>query len=314
MKLSFSQISSFLEQYFWIVFFLGFLLGIFFPEYGKNGIFVLNGILFVILFLVFFRIDTSEVLRQVKKPILLIYLTILFLIVFPVAVFLISEKFFPDFALALLLISAVPPGVSTPVLTDFVKGNIPLSLAILVIQHLVLPFTLPPLFFLLSGVHVEIPLMDMFQRLVILIFLPILAAEICKKIFPPMFSKTIRTHGKSINIIFLFFLFYFVAAPYSEYFFRDFSGIWKQLLLLFPLFLIFHCFGYFSYFWGNFSDKVTVSISKTYMNNGIAIVLAANFFPPEVVFFAVLSEFPWILMMFPFRWIVERTKEKLNKN
>jgi hypothetical protein len=42
------------------------------------------------------------------------------------------------------------------------------------------------------------------------------------------------------------------------------------------------------------------------MNNGMAIVLAASYFTPEILVLMVLSEIPWNTLLAPFKKVVSR--------
>jgi len=42
------------------------------------------------------------------------------------------------------------------------------------------------------------------------------------------------------------------------------------------------------------------------MNNGMAIVLAASYFKPEILVLMVLSELPWNTLLAPFKKVISR--------
>ena len=52
--------------------------------------------------------------------------------------------------------------------------------------------------------------------------------------------------------------------------------------------------------------RISTVVGAAYMNNGMAIVLAAIYFNPYVLVFTVLSEIPWNTLLWPFRKIINR--------
>ena len=57
-------------------------------------------------------------------------------------------------------------------------------------------------------------------------------------------------------------------------------------------------------------SKIAISIGLAYMNNGLAIVLAAVYFDPSILLLVVLSEIPWNTLLLPFRKVVNHIRLK----
>jgi BASS family bile acid:Na+ symporter len=72
------------------------------------------------------------------------------MILIPVLFYFSIRIFNPDLAIGILLLTAMPSGVSTPALTDIVKGNIPVSMSLTIVSQMISPFTVPLLFWLIS--------------------------------------------------------------------------------------------------------------------------------------------------------------------
>jgi hypothetical protein len=47
------------------------------------------------------------------------------------------------------------------------------------------------------------------------------------------------------------------------------------------------------------------------MNISIATVIAAKYFGPEALLIVMLYEFPWDLMLIPFKWFIKKYENKL---
>jgi predicted Na+-dependent transporter len=70
------------------------------------------------------------------------------------------------------------------------------------------------------------------------------------------------------------------------------------------VFILLHIIGYLMGFKENRKGRISTAVGAAYMNNGMAIVLAAIYFSPYVLVFIVLSEIPWNTLIWPFRKII----------
>ena len=71
------------------------------------------------------------------------YVTVLKLFLFPAVVFLLAKLFLPELAVPLLLIAAVPTGMTTPLLTEVAGGKVGIALVLTLTTSLLAPFTIP---------------------------------------------------------------------------------------------------------------------------------------------------------------------------
>ncbi|MGM0532165.1 MAG: hypothetical protein ACQER7_12540, partial [Bacteroidota bacterium] len=74
-----------------------------------------------------------------------------------------------------------------------------------------------------------------------------------------------------------------------------------QIGFLYLIFILLHVFGFMMGFTEDRKGKIATAIGSAYMNNGMAIVLAAMYFEPSIVILVVLSELPWNTLLIPFR-------------
>lgn len=80
------------------------------------------------------------------------------------------------------------------------------------------------------------------------------------------------------------------------------SLIWKTVIL-YLVFALLHAVGYLMGLRQNRENRIAYAVTSAYMNNGMAIVLAAAYFGPEILILMVLSELPWNTLPEPFRRI-----------
>ena len=140
------KISTFIEKNFWLVLIAGIAFGLWNPGDFKFPQFLPKLLLGGMLFFVFLKIDAIEILENIKNYKLMIYISMIYMFAIPV-LFYFSIKFFdPELATGILLLTAMPAGVSTPALTDIVKGNVSLSMSLAIVTQLLAPFTVPSAF------------------------------------------------------------------------------------------------------------------------------------------------------------------------
>ncbi len=206
--------------------------------------------------------------------------------------------------MGILLLTAMPAGVSSPTLTDIVKGNIALSMSIVIITSLIAPFTVPLLFALIKFNGLAIDPLAMFKDLAVIVFVPMILSQIIKRYFPQTIIK--KQHlFTSINIFLLFLIVYFVMGSQRDVIMGDTINLIRRIVLLYLVFILLHVIGYLICYKQNKGNKVAITIGAAYMNNGMAVVLAASHFEPSVLILMVLSEIPWNTLLAPFRRIIK---------
>jgi bile acid:Na+ symporter, BASS family len=298
------KIYQLIERYFWVFLLAGLLFGLLYPAFNDILMSLLKPILMTMLFFVFLKTDPILILENIKDYKLMIYIVTIYMLIIPVLFFLSVNIFDPVLAVGVLLLTAMPAGVSSPTLTDIAKGNIPLSMSIVIITSLLAPFTVPLLFGLIKFKNISINPLAIFKDLAIFVFLPMIIAQIIKKYFPLTIIK--KQHlFTSINILLLFLLVYAVMGSQRDVIINDSLSVIWQIVFLYLIFILLHIIGYLIGYKQNKENKVAIAIGAAYMNNGMAIVLAATHFGPSILVLMVLSEIPWNTLLAPFKRIIK---------
>ncbi|MFH1431728.1 MAG: bile acid:sodium symporter [archaeon] len=296
-----------IEKHFSVFFIMAIAIGIFFPSFGMIFEPYILYFLLTILFLSCLKIDTHEVITHLKKPLLITYITVMLLIIIPITLFFMTRHIYPELALPVLILTAMPAGMSTAALTDISKGNISLSLVITTTTTLLCPFTIPFLLKYLTVSELTIPIYTMLIMLSKIIFLPFIAAIITKKIAKKQIENT-RHYYSSISILLIMPLIIGPLAKHSGYYQNNLGQILNITLYLFVISAILHIIGWFMLFRSKKKDRISTSITCAYMNSSLAIVFTAQFFTPLVLLPVILYQFPWDLMLIPFKHIISRLK------
>jgi BASS family bile acid:Na+ symporter len=297
------RISQVIEKYFWIFLILGILIGIWQPIEFAAPKYLPKILLCTMLFFVFLKIDALEIIEKMRDFKMMIYIALVYMIIIPVLFFLLVNIFDRQLALGILLLTAMPAGVSTPALTDILKGNISLAMSIVIVTQVIAPFTVPFLFWMIGTKGLEINKLLLFKDISILVFIPLILAQIFKKYFPAVINRT--QHLFTSANVFLLFAFVYVAISSQRNTILDnpVSLVWKTIVL-YLVFIILHAVGYVICYGESKENKISLSITSAYMNNGLAIVLASTYFGPGILVLMVLSEIPWNTLLAPFRKIL----------
>lgn len=299
--------SQFIEKYFWLLLAAGIIIGLWNPVPVVMGKFLPKVLLGLMLFFVFLKIDALEIIENIKNIRLMIYIATVYMFLIPL-IFYFSLRFFDeDLAIGIMLLTAMPAGVSTPALADIAKGNVALSMSIAIVSQLVAPFTVPLLFWLIEMRGLEINKLMVFRDIAFLVFIPMVLAMFFKKYLPVIIKRTQHLYT-SANVLLLFSFVYVALSSQRDMILENPASLLWKVVILYIVFILLHIMGYYVYLKGSRESRISVAIGAAYMNNGMAIVLAAAYFKPEILVLMVLSELPWNTLLHPFNKVVRLIK------
>jgi len=303
---------KFIEKYFWAFLFLGIISGLVLPVNNDFFALLIKPFLMIMLFTVFLKADIVQVLQRMKNYRQVLFLVVMYMVVIPVLFFLVINPFNQQLAIAVLLLVSMPAGVSAPVLTDILKGNTELAASIAITTSIVAPFSVPVLFWILKADTISIDPMGILIDLSMIIFIPMIASQFVKKYFQKGIDS--KSHlFSSINIFLLSFLVFSVMGAHREALFSSsIISILEKLGYAYVVFILLHVIGYNIGFKEDEKGKIATAVGAAYMNNGMAIVIAAIYFNSYVLVFAVLSEIPWNTLLGLFRKVLKRNESKYN--
>lgn len=300
------RVSEFIEKYFWLFLISGIFIGLWNPLPFEIGLpFLPKMLLGMMLFLVYLKIDALEILENIRNYKLMIYVASVYMIIIPVLFFFSINIFNPELAIGILLLTAMPAGVSTPALTDIVKGNVSLSMSLAIVSQMIAPITVPLLFWMIDLNGHSINKLWMLKDMAIIVFLPMIISQVIKKYFPLTIKKTQHLFT-SLNVLLLFAFVYLAISSQRNVILENPVGLIWKIALLYLVFIILHVIGYMICFKQNKENRIAVAIGAAYMNNGMAIVLAVSYFKPEILILMVLSELPWNTLLAPFKKVISQ--------
>lgn len=305
--------SRLIEKYYWLFFAAGMALGWFVPRaVGFLSPYILH-MLVIVLFLTMLKIDAKDVFSHFKNPFLVIYLSALVLIISPIALYYFSSMFLPmNYSLAILLLAAMPAGMSITAYAGIFKGNASLALTLTMVTSLLAPFTVPSIIYFLTGNSLQINVLDMLALLAEIIFAPFLFSALVRKVAAKQITKT-EKYFRPVSILLVTMI---MAASIAKISGNplELGSLWLVILSLFILAAALHIIGYYAAFWRGKADKISSSLAVAYMNSTLTIVLASAFFGPETLLAVVLYQFPTNIVLILFGWIVGRKKAATAQN
>lgn len=299
------KISSFIERHFWVVLLGGIVFALWLPLPFEVAPFIPKLILGLMLFLVFLKIDAVDIIENMKNYKVMMYVTFVYMFAIPLSFYFFFRIFDPELAIGILLLTAMPAGVSTPALADIVKGNISFSMSLVIASQLIAPLTVPFLFWVFVGNSLAINKLLLLKDIAILVFIPLLISQGVKKYLPGVVKSTQHLFT-SMNVFLLFSFVYVTLSEQRDIILQNPTGLLGQIVILYLVFIALHLIGYFACCREDKKNRITVAIGAAYMNNGLAIVLAISYFSPSILILMVLSQLPWNTLLAPFKKIIDK--------
>jgi len=255
----------------------------------------------LLLFLNFLSIRLSAIWDTARQsPLRIAWLLLFRMILFPVAVALLFRLVWPAYSLSALLLAGISTGAVAPFFANLLQANMALVLVVVVASSLLVPFTLPPLVAFLFGHSMEIPLLDMMQLLVMVVFIPLAAAEVLKKASPRAVDL-IRGRQYPFSLILFAMTNLGVFSKFADFFRQNVGILMTSISAAFLLGAIFIAAGILLAWRWTLPDHLASIISLWIMNYILVIVFSAQFFSPLEPTVAALYTFPFFALVIPVR-------------
>jgi BASS family bile acid:Na+ symporter len=263
----------------------------------------------LLLFLSFLSIRISRIWETARQSPLRIAWFLLFrMILFPVAVTLLFRLAWPAYSLSALLLTGISTGAVAPFFASLLQANMAMVLVIVVASSLLVPFTLPPLVAVLFGQSMEIPLLQMMRLLIMVVFIPLAAAEMLKKAAPRAVDG-IRRKQFALSLILFAMTNLGIFSKYADFFSRNVARLLTSLSAAFLVGASCVAAGWLVAWRWRLEDRLAAVINLWIMNYILVIVFSAQFFSPLEPTVAALYTLPFYALVIPVRawrnWSVE---------
>lgn len=301
----------FLENQIMVVF-IALLLGFLFPQTFRPIAAVGPTLLILIFFTSSLRLSLNELLGFAKDWRMLLLTSSFMLIFLPIVMWLPPRIFAPEWALAFLIVGAMPTGMTIALIAEYFGGKTTLALVITAVTSLLAPFTIPLVLKTLIGQDVPIPTLKLFTELIITIVFPFAVASLVQRKYKK-FVKAYDGLWKQISILAFGIL---VAAIVADTTAGSTVVLgWNEIGILIVMLVYMGgltWLGYVMAFWRTPAERATIALSMVYMNNTLALFIANRYFAdqkvvPQIVIILMIVN----LLLPPIRLFAQ--KASLNK-
>ena len=264
-------------------------LGLAFPDTMSR----LNGIIVPLFAFMTFANSLGggfrEIGRVARHPLPAVTCLLLLHAAMPLLALGVGRLLFPEaplFALGLLLEYAIPTGVSILMWVDIGGGNVPLCLALVLLDTLAAPFVIPLTLRVLAGSVVELDTVGMIGDLVVMVAVPALAAMTLHHATGGRVAKTVKPKLEPFAKLALLLIIISNSTSCAP-FLRALNGtLVKVVAATFAICLLGFALGWWL---GGaerqpFPTRLTMSLNTGFRNISVGSVLAAQYFPADVMF------------------------------
>lgn len=279
-------LNQFIQKWMPVLTPLSLVIGVLLEKIGTHLLFLVP-ILFAIMTFISslnLKFRDIKVFKQYPKTILFI---IAFLhILMPLWAFLLAELIFDDRLLTIgfLISVAVPTGVTSVIWVTISKGNLPLSLAIILIDTLLAPILMPLILHLVVGESIALNTPALIFDLIWMIVLPSLLGIIVNEWTK---GKLFEQYGKPFSLISKLCLFGIIMinssaiAPYVKTINLELAKVIAVVLFLAVSgYVISLVLG--RLFWKSEADQATFVFNGGMRNIAVGVVIATTYFPLKV--------------------------------
>ena len=280
-------------------------------NFSESGSLILNIVLALIMFGIALGMRIEQFKMLIKSPNPIVIGMVLQFLLLPsitfILVILLNKVITPTVAMGMILVAACPGGNISNFMTSLSKGNTELSVTLSAISTLLAIFMTPLNFRLWGSLYVnfinnkaggmlqplEIEYSQMFQTVIIILGIPIVAGILFAKYFPGI-SLKIKKIFQYISIAFFITLVVIMFSSNWQLFISYIKYIFIIVFIHNALLLI---TGYSTSTLLRQPDKNrrTLTIETGIQNSGLGLVLLLNpkIFPPEMAIGGMLFVTAW---------------------
>ena len=170
-----------------------------------NTIGIVMPILIVLMFLLGIDLEKKAFANILKQPEAVLLGLTGQIILLPLIAFAIAWtlKLPPIYFMGLVLVACCPGGSSSNVFSMLVKGDVALSVTLTALSSIITLFTLPVIMAFVTdfvsstnGMDIHLPISKLLVQNIVLLFVPLLAGSLFRKIKPLAAAKTAQVLGK----------------------------------------------------------------------------------------------------------------------
>ena len=170
-----------------------------------NTIWIVMPILIVLMFLLGIDLDRKAFANVAKQPKAVMLGMMGQIVLLPLIAFAVAWalKLPPIYFMGLVLVACCPGGSSSNVFSMLAKGDVALSVTLTALSSIITLFTLPLIMGVVAdyvsstnGYAISLPVGKLFMQNIVMLFVPLLAGSLFRKVKPNAAAKVARVLGK----------------------------------------------------------------------------------------------------------------------
>ena len=170
-----------------------------------NTVWIVMPILIVLMFLLGIDLDRKAFANVAKQPKAVMLGMMGQIVLLPLIAFAVAWalKLPPIYFMGLVLVACCPGGSSSNVFSMLAKGDVALSVTLTALSSIITLFTLPVIMAFVAefvsstnGMDIHLPIGKLLMQNIVLLFVPLLAGSLFRKVKPNAAAKVARVLGK----------------------------------------------------------------------------------------------------------------------
>ncbi|QAY66589.1 bile acid:sodium symporter family protein [Paenibacillus protaetiae] len=247
-----------------------------------------------------------------RKPGIIVWTIMLAHLVAPAIAYGIGAALFGQhspYVIGLVLFTIIPLGVSSVMWTGLSGGNVPLMLAMVILDSALSPLVVPAGIRLLFHQAVAVRLGPLMLDLLLIIVLPTFAGVLLHQLTRGRIQAKVQPYASSVSKLCFAAVVMLNAAAIQPYVQQMKGDMALVVSVVVGLVALCYALGYIGTYWlGSREMQATVSYATGMRNISLGIVLAIGYFPPLAAVPVILS----ILVQQPLATVFNLVLQKLN--
>ncbi|WP_414051001.1 bile acid:sodium symporter family protein [Macrococcus animalis] len=279
-------VNKFLQKYIALLTICSLLLGVIFDDFGKYFLFVVPFLFAFMTFSGSINMKFSDLNIFYKAPKDILFCMVVLHLIMPLLSYLIANAIFDDQLLIIgfVMLMCVPTGVTSIIWINVGRGDMPLGLAVVLLDTFLAPIVIPATMHLVSGKAVKIQTADLIIDLILMIVVPTIIAILLNELSRGTVPKIIGTKLNPFSKLALFSIIFVnggAIAPYMKAF------TWELLLIIVVVFIVVVC-GYLvsivlsRFMQHSYPRHVSITFLCGMRNISTGVIVATTYFPAKV--------------------------------
>ncbi|UBH15842.1 bile acid:sodium symporter family protein [Macrococcus armenti] len=262
------------------------VLGIIFDDFGKQFLLFVPYLFAFMTFASSIRMKFSDLNVFYKAPRAILFCLLILHIIMPVISYVIAQFVFDDplLIIGFVMLMCVPTGVTSIIWINVGRGDMPLGLAVVMLDTMLAPIIIPATLHFVAMKSVEIDTSSLIIDLIMMIVVPTIIAIILNEISNGKIPDIIGTRFSPFSKLALFSIIFVNGGAISPYM-KKFS--WELFIIILVVFVVVVS-GYIvsvalsQFMELSYARHVSITFLCGMRNISTGVIVATTYFPAKV--------------------------------